>query len=173
MSKATSDPGTPIFGEVYSELELPEIDVHDFEWHEVDFPEGPAATRPPEVDDGELGRAAAPGESADEVSEQDALRGQDGVGESEQSAGAQGTRNEATEEASRQWTKAPAEESAPRSTTRSEERSGRRAKAESAEADQGSESAEPQHGGQSSNAAAEAVAGAAAAQRGGRRRKED
>lgn len=61
-TKATSDPGTPIFGELNSELELPEIDVHDFEWHQVDFPEGPSATQPPEVEsakvDSEQGAAA-------------------------------------------------------------------------------------------------------------------
>lgn len=35
----TTDPGTPIFGELNKELgELPEIDIHDFDWHGIEFP---------------------------------------------------------------------------------------------------------------------------------------
>jgi hypothetical protein len=38
VNKATFDPGTPIFGELNEELgELPEIVIHDFEWHGVEF----------------------------------------------------------------------------------------------------------------------------------------
>lgn len=33
MSKTTTDPGTPIFGELNKEFELPEIVVHDFDEH--------------------------------------------------------------------------------------------------------------------------------------------
>ena len=39
MNKTTSDPGTPIFGQLNEELgELPEITIHDFDWHGFDFP---------------------------------------------------------------------------------------------------------------------------------------
>lgn len=37
MNTAT-DAGTPIFGELSKEFgELPEIDIHDFDWHGVDI----------------------------------------------------------------------------------------------------------------------------------------
>jgi hypothetical protein len=38
VNKTTSDPGTPIFGELNKELgELPEIEVHDFDSYGFDF----------------------------------------------------------------------------------------------------------------------------------------
>lgn len=60
MSKATTDPDTPIFGELYGELELPEIDVHDFEAHDFGFP-----TMPSTNDDVDTAGVLDPGETGD------------------------------------------------------------------------------------------------------------
>lgn len=87
VSKTTTDPETPIFGELSSELGLPEIDVHDFEAHDFGFPKMPSTgeeadtagvndpgesteaagtdgTETTKTDDVEAGKAASTTESA-------------------------------------------------------------------------------------------------------------
>ncbi|WP_433870620.1 hypothetical protein [Saccharopolyspora sp. CA-218241] len=43
MSKTTSDPNTPIFGELTAELGLPQLDIHDFDQHAFDLAEDEGA----------------------------------------------------------------------------------------------------------------------------------
>lgn len=111
MSKATSDPGTPIFGELNSELELPEIDVHDFEWHEFDFPEGPSATQAPDVDTAKAESDEAPAQSNGE---------QNGAGQAAQTKQTKQSKQAKSKAASARVTKGEA----------TEQRGGRRRKEE-------------------------------------------
>ncbi|RCW47110.1 hypothetical protein DFQ14_101454 [Halopolyspora algeriensis] len=69
VSKATTDPDTPIFGELHQELELPEIDVHDFEAHDFGFPKDLSA-----FEGTETGEAVS---SAEATSEEGAAAGED------------------------------------------------------------------------------------------------
>lgn len=71
MSKTTSDPGTPIFGELNKELgELPDIEVHDFDSYGFDFSKdtssGTAAKEPADQDKAVKSADSSPSEPASE-----------------------------------------------------------------------------------------------------------
>lgn len=72
MSKTTTDPGTPIFGELNKEFELPEIIVHDFDEHAFQLQEislTEEITESETVADGTSSETAESDQSSAEVSD--------------------------------------------------------------------------------------------------------